>query len=137
MIDRDRILTRIDQLDSYLSELRQVAPADLETYRKIEKKRSCERLLQISIECVVDICGSIVAGLHLGLPQDEEDLFEKLDRASVISTQLKGTLRRMKGLRNILVHEYGAVDDEAVFDVVQNRLGDFEAIKREILKAVR
>jgi uncharacterized protein YutE (UPF0331/DUF86 family) len=137
MIDRDRILTRIDQLDSYLSELRQVAPADLETYRKIEKKRSCERLLQISIECVVDICGSIVAGLHLGLPQDEEDLFEKLDRASVISTQLKDTLRRMKGLRNILVHEYGAVDDEAVFDVVQNRLGDFEAIKREILKAVR
>ena len=137
MMDRERVLAKIDQLDTYLSELRQVAPADLETYRIIEKKRSCERLLQISIECVLDICGSIVAGLHLGLPQDEDDLFEKLDRASVISAELKNTLRKMKGLRNILVHDYGTVNDEAVFNVVQNRLGDFKAFKREILEAVQ
>ena len=137
MMDRERILARIDQLDTYIGELRQIAPTDLRTYRKIEKKRSCERLLQISIECVVDICGSIVAGLHLGLPQDEDDLFEKLNRASVISAQLKDKLRRMKGLRNILVHEYGTVDDETVFDVVHNRLGDFKAFKREILEVVQ
>jgi len=44
---------------------------------------------------------------------------------------------RMKGLRNILVHDYGTVNDEAVFNVVQNRLGDFKAFKREILEAVQ
>ena len=137
MVDRERILARIDRLDSYLGELRQIAPADLEAYRIIEKKRSCERLLQISIECLVDICGLIVAGLHLGLPEDENDLFEKLERASIISPQLKGTLQRMKGLRNILVHEYGVVDDEIVFEVVQKRLKDFEAFRREILEAIR
>ena len=39
----------------------------------------------------------------------------------------------MKGLRNILVHEYGDVDDERVFRVIRDRLGDFEVLKREIL----
>jgi hypothetical protein len=48
MMDRERILARIDQLDTYLSELRQIAPADFKTYCKIEKRRSCERLIQIS-----------------------------------------------------------------------------------------
>jgi uncharacterized protein YutE (UPF0331/DUF86 family) len=136
MMDRERILARIDQLDRYLAELSEVAPPDLETYRSIEKKRSCERLLQISVECVVDICGLVVAGRHLGLPDDENDLFDKLERASIISRQLKSTLRRMKGLRNILVHVYGVVVDEIVFEVVRNQLGDFAAFKKEILRAV-
>lgn len=137
MIDRERILARIDHLNSYLDELKQVAPANIESYRTIEKKRACERLLQISIECVVDICGLVVSGLHLGLPEDEDDLFEKLERAESISAQMKATLRRMKGLRDILVFEYAVVNDETVFDVVQNRLGDFREFKAEILEAVR
>lgn len=40
----------------------------------------------------------------------------------------------MKGMRSILVHEYGRVDDELVFDTVRRRLGDFAALKREILR---
>ncbi len=137
MLDRERILARIDHLNSYLEELKQVAPPDIDTYRTIEKKRSCERLLQISIECVVDICGLVVSGLHLGLPEDENDLFEKLERAEIISPQMKENLRRMKGLRNILVHEYEVVNDEIVFHAVQNELGDFQKFKEEILEAVR
>lgn len=137
MLDRERILARIDELDGYLSELRQVAPQSFEAYKTIEKRRTCERLLQIAIECVIDICGSMVAGLRLGLPGDADDVFEKLERASTISTPLRQTLRRMKGLRNILVHEYGKIDDELVWDTVQHRLGDFESFKQEILQTIR
>jgi len=43
----------------------------------------------------------------------------------------------MKGLRNLLVHEYGRVDDEIVFETVRERLGDFDAFKREILAFLR
>jgi len=43
----------------------------------------------------------------------------------------------MKGLRNILVHEYGGVDDRIVYEALQPRLGDFEMLKREILQALR
>jgi uncharacterized protein YutE (UPF0331/DUF86 family) len=43
----------------------------------------------------------------------------------------------MKGLRNILVHEYGGVGDHIVYEVLQNRMGGFEMFKREILQALQ
>ena len=56
-IDKDRILTKLNELDSYLYELGQVKPQNLDEYKSsILIKRSCERLLQIAIECVIDIC---------------------------------------------------------------------------------
>lgn len=136
MLDRERILAKIDELDGYLVELRQVVPATFEAYRTIEKKRACERLLQIAIEVVIDICGLLVAGLRLGLPAEEDDLFERLETASVISPDLKATLRSMRGLRNILVHEYGRVDDAIVFEVIRNELGDFDTFRTAVLQAL-
>lgn len=137
MIDRDRLLAKLDELEGYLRELRSIAPVSLEDYLKVEKKRACERLLQVSVEAVIDVCGLLVTGLRLGVPGEEDDLFEKLARRGAISAAMAGTLRRMKGLRNLLVHEYGRVNDEVVFETVRQRLGDFEAFKREVLLFLR
>jgi uncharacterized protein YutE (UPF0331/DUF86 family) len=136
MLDRDRILARLDALDGYLEELRQVMPPTFEEYRQVEKRRACERLLQIAIEAVLDVCGLVVAGLRLGLPGEEDDMFEKLAEAGIISTESKARLRRMKGLRNILVHEYGRVNDRLVYEVLQSELGDFERFKQEVLRTL-
>lgn len=65
MPDERRIVTRIDELDGYLAELRAVAPENLEQYGMIEKKRSCEGLLQLCVECVIDICRILVSGMRL------------------------------------------------------------------------
>ena len=43
----------------------------------------------------------------------------------------------MKGLRNLLVQEYGRVNDPLVFETVSRRLGDFEDFKREVLAFLR
>ena len=39
----------------------------------------------------------------------------------------------MKGFRNILVHKYGVVDDELVFEMLKEKLSDFDIFKHEIL----
>lgn len=138
MIDRDRILTKLDEVDGYLAELRSIAPGRLEEYVKsIEKRRACERLVQVCIDGVIDVCALLVTGLRLGLPGEEDDLFEKLAGRAVITRPMGATLRRMKGLRNILVHEYGRLDDALVFEVIQTRLEDFAAFKREVLAFLR
>jgi len=135
-MDKERILGKIDELDGYLREIHQIIPTSFEEYRKIEKRRACERILQISIECIIDICSLIVTGLRLGLPGEEDDLFDKLEAAGIISSSMKETLRMMKGFRNILVHEYGQVDDEIVYEVLRNRLNDFRAFKQLILQII-
>lgn len=137
MVDRDRLLAKLDELDGYLCELRAIAPVRLDEYLGIEKKRACERLVQISVEAIIDVCALLVTGLRLGLPGEEDDLFEKLLRHGVISESMAGTLRRMKGLRNLLVHVYGRVNDQVVFETIQQRLGDCEAFKGEILAFLR
>ena len=138
MVDRERILGKMAELDGYLNELRQILPKSFDDYvRSIEKRRACERLLQIAVEAVIDICAMLVQGLRLGLPAEEDDVFDKLAQHGVLSQKMVETLRRMKGFRNILVREYGRVDDRIVFDVAINRLGDFEDFKREVLTALQ
>lgn len=137
MLDKERILSKIGTLDGYLEELRQIAPKTIKDYYKIEKKRACERLLQISIECVIEICGLMVSGLKLGLPGEDNDLFEKLKRAGVLSASLTSKLQRMKGFRNILVHEYGEIRDDVVLQILRKNLKDFSIFKRSIIKRIK
>jgi uncharacterized protein YutE (UPF0331/DUF86 family) len=131
LLDRERILAKIDELDGYLRELNQIKPTKFEEYQKIEKKRSCERVLQLCIESVIGTCALLVVGLRLGLPAEEDDLFEKLEQGGIITSSRKETLRSMKAFRNILVHEYGRIDDELVYEILQDKLDDFEAYIRE------
>jgi len=39
VVDRDRILAKLDQLEGYLQELRQILLETFEEYQKVEKKR--------------------------------------------------------------------------------------------------
>ena len=103
----------------------------------VEKKRACERLLHISIECVLDICSILASELKLGLPSTREDLFEKLESSHIISSKMMNTLRKMKSFRNIIVHRYGIVDDELVYKILKDYLGDFANFKKEILEFLK
>jgi len=136
VLDSKRILAKLDELDGYQSEFRQIMPTSFNQFKKIEKKRACERLLQVSIECVIHVCSLIVSGLRLGLPSEEDDLFERLEEAGIISSDMKETLKKMKGFRNLLVHEYGRINEKIVYDMVRNRLSDFTDFRKEIIKVL-
>lgn len=137
MVDRDRVLAKLDEMRGYVMELRTIAPATLDGYRRIETKRACERLLQIAVECVIDVCQLLVAGRRLGLPAEEDDLFDKLEAAGILTPDTTIMVRRMRGCRNILVHEYGRVSDEIVFETIQSRLDDFDAFECDTKSALR
>jgi len=138
MFDRERILGKIDELEGYLKELKEIMPEDYEEYMNSkEKKRACERLLHISIECVMDICSMIVSGLKLGIPGEESDILDKLEREKVFSKSLVKKLRGMRGFRNVLVHRYNHVDDELVFEVLKKKLKDFEDFMNEVRRVLK
>ena len=137
MLDRERVLVKLDELDTYLAELKKILPASFKQYQAIEKKRSCERLLQLCVKCVLDICRLFVSGLKLGLPSGENGIFEKLLKKKIISAKMAETLQEMKGFRNVLIHEYAKVDDEIVFETATTRLDDFFRFKKRILKVLK
>lgn len=137
-MDKERILSKFKELEEYLEELEQIKPTDFEEYvNSIEKKRACERLVHVSIECTIDICNIIISELKAGIPIDEENTFEKLENRKVISKGMKDMLIEMKGMRNVLVHKYGEVKDEIIFEVISDKLQDFDKFKEEILKFLK
>ncbi|MDI6847818.1 MAG: DUF86 domain-containing protein, partial [Candidatus Bathyarchaeia archaeon] len=108
-------MSKISELRGFLEKLKEIAPKTFEEYEQSEvKRRACERLLQISIECALDVCDVVFSGLRLGVPASEEDIIEKLNRAGVITDGTTSKLKGMKGMRNILVHGYPCVDDEKI-----------------------
>jgi uncharacterized protein YutE (UPF0331/DUF86 family) len=137
VIDRERVLSKLDEMRGYVVELRGIAPATIEEYCRIPTRRACERLVQIAVECSIDVCQLLVTGLRLGLPGEESDLFDKLEEADVLTPEVIAMLRRMRGCRNILVHQYGKVSDPIVFETVRERLSDFDRFAREVLEALQ
>ncbi len=47
-----------------------------------------------------------------------------------MSVEMRENWIRMIGFRNVLVHDYLDVDRGLVYEVMQQRLGDFEALRR-------
>lgn len=120
-----RVLEKIDKLEGYLDEIEGAMPLTFEEYRKGYRKRALERLLQVSIETIIDVCNLILKEEKFGVPSDEEDVFSKLSQEEVLNESLADALRKMRGFRNILVHRYGEVDDRKVFEFLENELDDF------------
>ena len=71
--------------------------------------------------------------LLLGVPADENDLFDKIFAKGIIDKEMATLLKEMRGLRNILVHEYTKLDDKLVFKTLSERLIDFESFIEAVL----
>lgn len=134
-MDRERILSKLDMLDEYLEKLNAIKPLSIEEYSaSLEKRMSCERLLHLLIETTMDACYLLVKALKLGLPAGDESAIQKL--SGVFPAEMIEKLKGMKRLRNILVHRYGEIVDERIFDILENNLDDFLEFKGEALKVL-
>lgn len=82
-----------------------------------------------AIEACVDVAQHICASERWGPPQDNGDAFRVLAAHEVIGPDLGRGMRAAVGFRNVLVHEYVAVDDSVVLARLENHadLEDFVA----------
>jgi uncharacterized protein YutE (UPF0331/DUF86 family) len=93
----------------------------------VREQRFVEHTLQIAIQAALDAASHVVSDKRLGEPGSNRELFALLARGGILPAGLAGTLRRMVGFRNVLVHGYQDVDLGIVRDILQNRLDDLLA----------
>jgi uncharacterized protein YutE (UPF0331/DUF86 family) len=94
---------------------------------------SAKHLLQVSIECCLDIAHHIVADEGYRTPTDYFDTFVVLSENDILPAAFMPTLRQMVSFRNRIVHLYWDVDDATVYRILQENLGDFEIYIGHIL----
>ncbi|MCF2140528.1 MAG: DUF86 domain-containing protein [Candidatus Lokiarchaeota archaeon] len=124
----------MSELENYLEELNEFIPKEDEIfYKSNEKRRAIERQLQICIENVIDIAYHLVKFLHLGPPQNDENLFDLLQNHLTNISNLKA----MKGFRNILVHQYGKINQKRVLQFIRENLSDFRYFINDVNKILK
>ena len=118
-----RITDKIKEVKGFLDELEGIAPSSFNEYESsIEKKAACERYAEKIVEAATDLAFLIIKNKKLRLPEDDIDAFNILLENKIIDGILAAKLKNAKGMRNIIAHAYGRVDDEIVFKSITKEL---------------
>jgi uncharacterized protein YutE (UPF0331/DUF86 family) len=119
----ERIKDKIDEIQTYVNELIEFMPKDFQAYACDAKaKAACERYFEKIIEAATDLAFLLIKENNLRMPEEDKEAFDVLSEGKIISDALSARLKDAKGMRNILAHQYGKVDDEIVFHSITEEL---------------
>lgn len=90
--------------------------------------------LEFSIQNLIDIFSMVYSSLNIGVPTDLDDIFEGLRQKKILPDNIITLVQDMKGLRNILIHRYGEINDSTVYELLTEQLDDFDKIMVAIEK---
>ncbi len=133
-----RVKDKIKEIEKYLGELGSFIPNNFDDYKNNSQvKAACERYFEKIVEAMVDLAFLMVREKNLEKPEDDKAVFDILKDENIISERLCERLKDAKGMRNVLAHEYGKVDNELVFHALTEELEkDVEGFIKEIKKEI-
>lgn len=103
----------------------------LEDYKKYSRKEiedstvvrgAVERYLYLAAQATIDLAEAFISFKGLRKPSTMTENFYILNEEKIIPQDLTRKLVGMVGFRNILAHDYGEVNYDIVYDILQNKL---------------
>ena len=138
LMDKDRIFQKLKEIEESIALIREGTPSSALAFKRLGlSKDGIYKRLEFCIQNIIDIFSMIYSSLNLGVPSSLDDIFEGLRVHKVFSKEIIGLVLEMKGLRNILIHRYGKIDDSSVYVLITGGLDDLEKVACSIEKFVR
>jgi uncharacterized protein YutE (UPF0331/DUF86 family)/predicted nucleotidyltransferase len=137
MVDPERVNALLERLGREVSRLRKSAkrsPDDL--VRDVDAMDAIKYRLVVAVEICIDLGEHIIASEGLRAPDSFAAVFAILGEGGYLEAGLADSLSDMARFRNLLVHVYQRVDDRRVVEILKTRLGDFDAYREHIARAV-
>jgi len=132
-INIEKIKTLGKDLLDMVSEIKSITTSKEEVFLGERKNIYSLRYLLIeAVEAMASICNHILTRVTGQVPKGYPDCFEKLSDAKIIMKELSEKLKKVAGLRNIIIHRYWEIDDRKVFKSAKENIGDFEEFLRQI-----
>lgn len=120
---KKRIKDKIKEIEKYLKELDEIKPRNLKEYIKdIKTKAASERYFEKIIEAIVDLAFLVIKENDLETPEEDIQAFDILEKESIITSTIAKKLKDAKGMRNIIAHQYGSLDDELIFVAITQEI---------------
>ena len=92
------------------------------------------RMLQVSIEAVLDICSHLSAREGWGLPNSYAEAVALAVENGIIPPELEDNYQAMARFRNRVVHIYDDLDSEEILDIIHNHLEDFNPFLKRVVQ---
>ena len=95
-------------------------------------------LLQLSIQCLVDMSSRLVSVLGAKKPKEYSELADILNEEGVLDDASKKSFKDMIRFRNLLIHVYAKVSPSIVYEIAKERgKKDIQNIAGKIIKTAK
>ena len=133
MVDRDVVARRILALNETIANLRASDAGDEAQLRsQLLLRAATERWMQVAIESCIDLAFHVLASRGLPAPPSGRAAFQTLAMEGVLEATLAERLSNAVSMRNVLVHDYVAVDLSILARAVREDLADLESFASAI-----
>lgn len=134
MVNREKILEKTDLIYKSLQRLKElVTLTESRFYENPDNFAIAEHHLRRSLESLFDIGRHIMAKKGLGHPTDYRSIITAMAGEGVIPVEFADKVKGMAGYRNRLVHGYAEVTSAEMYNLISNRLNDFELFCKYVL----
>jgi uncharacterized protein YutE (UPF0331/DUF86 family) len=128
MVDREIFSKRLEGLVDYLEKLKAFLEVEESEFtREPSLHHLAERYLHLAVEAALDLGNHWISDRALPTPDSNRDTFTVLETAGELSSDLAERLRGWASFRNILVHEYLAIDHSISYRAIKDDLSDLES----------
>jgi uncharacterized protein YutE (UPF0331/DUF86 family) len=137
LVDAESVRSRLDHLGELLEELDAIQAGGRDAYvAELRTRLAAQHALQLAIQACIDVGAHVIAELGLSAPDDYRGVFENLTPAG-LDSRLATRMAAAAGMRNVLVHAYLEVDDEAVWSALSelDDMRQFAAAVQQMLDA--
>ena len=133
MVDSDLIIAKAGSVRSHLNRVFEKRNVDLNDFLKdIDRQESILFNMQMAVQNCIDIAAHIISENGLGVPGSTTEMFYLLEKHGYLNHDLAGRMVKAVGFRNLIVHEYGKIELEHVYEIAQDDIKDLN----EYLKAI-
>ncbi len=128
------IKEKFDYTKKYLVILRKIITNPVDTFiDNLELQLEGERIFEILAQIMLDICTHIVANADIETPKSYSDCMSALNSLTIIPKEETEKYISLIKMRNLIVHQYGVIDYEILYQSLVTLERDFTNFRRHIL----
>ena len=139
MVDERIVARKLELIEQYHGELRE--KQDTLSRKKFRQQTTQQRAVERMFENAIQACSDLaqhVATHAFGYDgTTAKEAVRVLHRQDVIDAETMETLVAAIGFRNVLAHEYGRVDTDAVYETLQTELDVYDTYSQQVAQWVQ
>lgn len=134
-LNHDLVRSRCREITDSLARLEKIGLMSKEAFlQDQDSKDIASYRLLVAIEAALSLCYHISAKQLKKVPESYAGCFQLVCEAGLIPADLSGNLQKMARFRNLLVHVYWEIDEEALYTIITGHLDDMRKYCEAVIR---